>query len=333
MKLYLPAFCCLLSCASYGVCAQVGDFQHIDFQQADSIASLYQDHPVDSLHLLAMKLTTPLESDVEKFRAIYKWVCDNIENDFFLFRENQRKRQKLSGAALEAWNAAMTARMFETLRREHRTICTGYAYLVKELSAFAGIQAEVVDGYGRTIEANIGGAGIPNHSWNAVKLGDKWYLCDPTWSSGVIDPDAGRFIQRYDDAWFLADPAIFFRKHYPLDTAWLLLDDKPALDEFLTGPIIYSAAVTHGVTDLFPKTLELVVPKGTDVTFHFRTERHVPGKLELEINKIKRAVTARPHPSEPNTYMIDHLFKKKGGHTVHLLFDGAYVATYDVVVR
>ena len=34
------------------------------------------------------------------------------------------------------------------------------------------------------MQANVGGTGVANHSWNAVQLNSNWYLCDATWSSG-----------------------------------------------------------------------------------------------------------------------------------------------------
>ena len=63
-------------------------------------------------------------------------------------------------------------------------MCTGYAYLIKELCFLANIESEIIDGYARTVRSNIDALDMANHSWNAVKLNNKWYLCDATWSSG-----------------------------------------------------------------------------------------------------------------------------------------------------
>ncbi|HWA33665.1 MAG TPA: transglutaminase domain-containing protein, partial [Cyclobacteriaceae bacterium] len=211
-----------------------------DFAKADSIALQYPNHSLADLDLLASRLTASLHSDEEKFRAIYKWVCDNISYDRGTYLENKRMRSKLANAALDQWNARTTLKMFRELIRHHRTVCTGYAWLVKELAARAGLTCMVVDGYGRNASSNIGGKGIPNHSWNAVRLNDKWYLCDATWSAGAFDASTGAFLPRFDDAYFLADPLLFIQNHYPLDPRWTLLKESPSLQWFLEAPLVYS---------------------------------------------------------------------------------------------
>ena len=65
-------------------------------------------------------------------------------------------------------------------------MCTGYAYLIKEMCFIADLDCEIIDGYARAFDANVNGLESLNHSWNAVKLNNKWYLCDATWSSGYM---------------------------------------------------------------------------------------------------------------------------------------------------
>src|SRR5258706_2459615 len=157
---------------------QVEDFAGIDFRKADSIALLYPHHSLRDIRGLAEKLSRPLSSDAEKFRCIYLWVCFNIENDYILFQKNKLKREKLKNPEeLLQWNKKFSPIVFETLVKKHRTLCTGYAYLIRELALYAGLSCELIDGYGRSAKSNVGGQGIPNHTWNAVRLNNKWYLC------------------------------------------------------------------------------------------------------------------------------------------------------------
>ncbi len=65
---------------------------------------------------------------------------------------------------------------------------------------------------------------IPNHAWNAVKLNNKWYLCDATWSSGYIDMATYIFEYDYVNTYFLQDPIEFNTHHIPLDDSWKLID-------------------------------------------------------------------------------------------------------------
>jgi transglutaminase/protease-like cytokinesis protein 3 len=136
--------------------AQTEDFIGIDFSKADSVARIHSGHPLSNLKGLADSLTNPFSTDVEKFRSIYTWVCLNIENDYNLFTRNQQKRKKLKNKeALASWNAKLHDMVFKNLIEKKRTVCTGYALLIKKLANYAGIDCEIVDGYGRTAQANI----------------------------------------------------------------------------------------------------------------------------------------------------------------------------------
>jgi transglutaminase/protease-like cytokinesis protein 3 len=119
--------------------------KNIDFKKADSIAELYPSHSLKDLRSLADKLTAPLSTDTEKFRAIYKWICNNIDNDYILYQKNKRNRKRLKNSEeLGEWNKKFRVRVFKTLLDDHRTVCTGYAYLVKELSFHAGLTAVII---------------------------------------------------------------------------------------------------------------------------------------------------------------------------------------------
>ena len=203
-------------------CAQVSDFKVADFDRADSVARLYPNHTLKSLPDLAFKLTNPLFREEEKFRAIFTWVCLNISNNYELYSRNKKGRERCNTQAeLSAWYAHFGREMFLKLLNDHSTICTGYAYLVRELALAAGIECVIVDGYGRTPGTKLK-KGFPNHNWNAVKLNGKWYLCDATWASGKIASDTKQFIARYNDLFFLMNPKLFNKNHTPLESKWLL---------------------------------------------------------------------------------------------------------------
>ena len=61
--------------------AQLCDFNTTDFTIADNVAKLNEGKSLNNLPLLAFELTHKLNTDVEKFRAIYMWVCKNIRGD------------------------------------------------------------------------------------------------------------------------------------------------------------------------------------------------------------------------------------------------------------
>ncbi|MEO1053159.1 MAG: transglutaminase domain-containing protein [Bacteroidota bacterium] len=317
--------------------AQIVGFPNVDFGAADSVAMVYDGHRINDLRALTIKLTQPLSTDVEKFRAIYKWVCNNIENDYPLFIKVKKQRQKLldDPEAFMAWNNSFRIQVMKKLMKEQRTMCTGYAYLIKEMAFHAEITSKVVNGYGRTAHANIGGEGFANHSWNAVNLGGRWYLCDATWSSGIINGDEGTFVKQYDDAYFLADPTLFIRNHYPLDTTWSLLEKTLSLEEFLNAPLVYKGSFRHQVTPVLPDQFRTVAIKGEPITFSFKARDTVADKaVELKVTAYKTVISSasKTISNQGEHYEVDHTFKHKGRYSVHLLLDGEYVMTYSVEV-
>ncbi|HEV8511929.1 MAG TPA: transglutaminase domain-containing protein [Cyclobacteriaceae bacterium] len=332
MKLFSRFF--ILALCSVRLFAQPSDFQVTDFSKADSIAEVYAGHRLNNLNDLAEKLTTRLARDEEKFRAIYVWVCNNIKNDYQFYWESKLMREKLMNnpSAIKQWEKEFSVRVFKKLLKEQKTVCTGYAYLVKELATRAGVTCVMIDGYGRTAKSNIGGLGVPNHAWNAVQLNGRWYLCDATWSSGAINTESGTFVKKYNNAYFLASPDLFIRNHYPLDSAWMLLRDKPTLNEFLNRPLVYSSIYRNKISPVFPKTLEVSATKGETISFQFKKNSDtVINKIEMEINGATASANAYQNAS--GLYCLDHSFASRGTYLVHVLFDADYAFTYSVKVR
>jgi hypothetical protein len=307
-----------------------------NYRKADSIARLYPHHSLKNLHELTFKLATPLSTDEEKFRAVYRWVCENIDNDYTLYLKNKNKREKLKDPKqLEEWNSTFSQEVFQTLITKQRTVCTGYAYLIKQMTSYIGLPCEIINGYGRTVESNIGGEGVVNHSWNAVQLNGQWHLCDATWSAGAVETSERTFVKSFDEAYFLARPELFVNKHYPLDTAWMLIAQKPSLRDFLNGPIVYSAALAFGLEPVKPQTLNVVIEKRKATSFQFRKHGTKPiDKVEFLI-KGSRALpkTLPTYLNEEGLLCFDFSLPSKGKYTIHILLNGSYAFTYVVDMK
>ncbi len=318
---------------SFNLYSQITDFPDADFRKADSVANVFTNHSLKDLKSLAEKLTGSFSKEEEKFRAIYFWVCNNIESDYQYYRLNEKQRTKFRDQPdqLDAWNTSFSKRVFDRLLHEKKTVCTGYAYLIKALSFWAGLECIVVDGYGRSVGSNVGGSGTPNHSWNAVRIKGKWYVCDATWSSGTVIPETGVFIKNFDEAYFLPAPEIFVQHHFPLDTALMFLRDKPMLYDFLEAPIVYTKAYAFEVIPVFPETFHVSATKGQSVSFQFKAGSSIPiTNVALQVNG--RIIHPEIHIDEAGRYTIEHRFKNKRKHIVHLLLNSNYISSYTIRV-
>lgn len=329
----------LLFTCTLHVQAQISDFKTINFKKADSIALECKDEGLYNLPELSNKLTSPLTTDVEKFRAIYKWVCNNLANDYSLYLKNKRKRERFKDDSIKfnTWNNNFRKKLFKTLLEDKRTICTGYAYLVKTLAELANLECEIIQGYGRVSITDIENLDLPNHSWNAIKLNNKWYLCDPTWASGIPNPETNRFTFNYNDGFFLANPKLFAVNHFPKNPKWWLMDnDIPTFEAFLTAPIIYGKAYENLELHIAPKLMHHVIKKYETITFKYQLSKTTkPEDISLLIdNGFNNRKTKPTSASIKNkSLIIKHQFKTNGFYDVHLYIKDDLISTYTIKVK
>lgn len=317
---------------------QRSDFKNIRFKKADSIANSYKGESLDNLPVLTQNLIARLDTDVEKFRAIYTWVCSNIENDYSSYLKTKNKRKKLSKnrKAFLQWNSSFTPKVFKRLLEQKKTACTGYAYLIRELAILADIDCKIINGFGRTVTLNLQKGSLPNHSWNSVKLNGKWYLCDATWSAGkvMIEDGLPKFLPQYFDGYFLANPSLFIKNHYPLDLDWTLIQNPPTYSQFIEGPILYKEAFTSNILPISPTSMHLKTQKNKPFNFIlFKPVRFTNEKIELVLIRGNSSKVIIPKITlNKNECVIQHIFNKKGNYDVHLKIENKIIATYIIKV-
>ncbi|GGI56651.1 transglutaminase domain-containing protein [Winogradskyella haliclonae] len=319
--------------------AQAWDFNHVSFKKADSLAMANRGASLDDLPELVYNLTNSLETDAERFRAIYLWVCTNVKNDYGLYAKNKRKRKRYQDDSLklEAWNEKFKKRIFKTLLKRKRTICTGYAYMVKTLSQLVNIDCKIINGFAKTSSGNPEDLRYPNHSWNAVKLDGKWYLSDPTWASGVQNLDNGRFKFDYNNGLFLAPPRLFAINHFPLEAEWFLFNDaQPTFTDFLEAPIVYNEAYKLLTEHKTPQKLYNEVPRNYTMNLECLLKPNInPKKISLDIDDgvSNKTVVPDNYIIKNQILYVKHNLTKYGFYDIHLSIDDQLVASYVYKVK
>ena len=315
--------------------SQISDFKHIDFSKADHIAKSIHGENLDNLPLLVQQLTRNLDTEAERFRALYIWVCDNIDLDAPQGQKVLKQRKKLinDSLAFNEWHDTFKKKSLNKLLNKKKAMCTGFAYLIKALCDLANFECEIVNGYGRTTRNNIESLDSANHSWNAVKLNGKWYLCDAVWASGKVFN--GIFKKKYHDGYFLTDPVLFAKNHFPFDKQWFLNDSISQL-QFKPEPIIYAETFNKQIIPITPVNLETTTQKNEVINFKLKKlNDQVFKKVELfyyageeerklKIENLKQTSTALSFTTK---------LKHRGHYDLHLKIDGAVVGSYVFVVR
>ena len=323
----------LVGAIAYG---QRSDFDAISFDKADSIAMQNKGASLQNLPVLVHNLTSNLHTEVEKFRSIYTWVCTNVENDYGSYQRTVKKRRKLSSnpEALAKWNNDYIPKVFKNLVKYRKTACTGYAFLVREMAMMADIKCTIINGYGRTPTLILDKKSIPNHSWNAVKLDHKWYLCDATWSAGkiVLEDGVPRFKPDYFDDYFLADPEFFIRNHYPLEIDLSFLNEPTTFEQFIEGPVVYKEAFSNAIIPVSPSKMMLSIIKQDTV----RISLKVPSGFKTDLLSLLlvhngNQIDVKPEISVENDFItLSHVFEKAGVFDVHITYKNEIVSTYVV---
>ena len=313
--------------------SQKSDFKHINFAKADRIASTIKSKRLFNLNKLTLDLTKNLYTDIEKVRAIYKWICLNIASDFKLYSKNERKRKKYKkdSIKLAEWNSELKRDLFSKLLKRKKTICTGYAYLFKAMCDVVDIESKMVYGFGRTVDITEFDPNYPNHTWNAFKINNKWYLCDATWAAGISYPDENRFIFKYNDGYFLTEPELFIKNHFPIQKEFSLLGDKmPTFQEFIEMPLLYGGAYTYLNKYISPKKMYYSLQKGNIFNFNYVFKKEVdPKNLKLVFVSGVSEKTYNPFISQKNdTTTLKYTFNKAGYFDVHLYYKEDIIATY-----
>ncbi len=330
----------LIVVCSWQCYAQISDFGQVNFYKADSIAYAYEGESLKNLPDLAHKLTSNLDTDVERFRAIYLWVCTNVANDYRLYLKNKKKRAKYEDDSLklEDWNDSFKTKLFSKLRKRKKTICSGYSYIISELSKLADINCVMINGFGRTSTTTIDTYNSANHSWNAVKLNGKWYLCDATWASGIVHPFNYGFKFSYNNGLFLTEPKFFALTHFPIDSKWMLINDEeqPSFDEFLNNPIMYGSAYKHLSALHSPLKMQHLINKNDTLKFSYKLKKEVEIKdvvLVLDNGFLTQTVNPENIHIENKVLTFDYPFNNRGFYDVHFSLGKDLIATYTVKVN
>ncbi|KAI0444611.1 hypothetical protein F4803DRAFT_245764 [Xylaria telfairii] len=176
------------------------NYQGLNLSQVDKNSRFVSNLPpmTTSVTLATTYVCRPYRSDVQRLRAIFVWVAEQVhwEEDFESDVDTRRVIQTGRACAEE------------------------YAVLVHEMCAAIGIHSEIVRGYlktpGEVPETNI----MPrsNHWWNAVLVDDEWRMMDcclasPSNPRRSLYSNGGSSTAEF--WWFLTKPTELCWTHIP----------------------------------------------------------------------------------------------------------------------
>jgi len=187
-----------------------------------------------TLDSLTAYLVEPAKSDVEKARALFRWMTERISFDMDAYDTQHHGHVRP-----------------EAVLRNRRAVCYGYSSLFDALALRAGLEAVTIPGYAKGVGFFDGEVDppqtrfAPNHTWNAVKIDGVWQFIDVTRGAGYIK--AQRFRRQFQEQYFCTPPAHLVRTHLPVDPAWQLLPRPLTLPQFDALPYVDAGYLRMGM--------------------------------------------------------------------------------------
>jgi tetratricopeptide (TPR) repeat protein len=196
-----------------------------DFRAIDKHALKASELHEDSIDSLAEYLVRPAKTDLEKTRAIFRWITDRIAYN-------------AEGFFKKEYGDNSPASVLKT----RKAVCQGYSELFQAIGKKAGLDVVVVSG-----DAKSPFGGGLGHAWTAVKIDDKYRLLDSTWGAGYVDGKTQSFRKEFKEYYFLTPAENLILSHMPKDPKWQLLDKPVTGEEFskwrdVGGPLLMAGA-------------------------------------------------------------------------------------------
>lgn len=224
-----------------------------NYSKVDSLVGLYPKN-FSKIDDLVSKITMDFSSDEEKYRAVFYWVCNSISYDVNYSEKIEKEKLNAYSYKTEKERQQKEKKlMFEsaiTAFNSKKAVCYGYAALFSEISKRLGLECELVQGDLKSNFTQINGPIQLNHAWNVIKIRNEWKFIDCTIAAGNISFKTNEFEFKFNDAFFLTNPELFFLNHYPEDKKWLLINKSK--EEYLKLPVYFP--------DFFQSNIKIISP-------------------------------------------------------------------------
>ena len=257
------------------------------FSKIDAYAIKAPQSATRSTESLAAYLEKGGDSDLEKTRAIFRWITYNVQYDYEL---------------LDSLNAGLHPRVTakKTLSKR-KSVCAGYAYLFSQLADHMGLENEIVVGWARNGSRPIGfrfPEADGNHAWNRVKIDGEWILLDACWAARYHKASPNEF-------YWNTKPTELSMNHLPADPAQNIIKNPLTKKQFEHLPVVYNKFFEMGFTAFAPKKGIMKVkenhftlflgnanqmkfkPEVRDAATNLSLEHGWKGKVSQEGNKYK----------------------------------------------
>lgn len=291
------------SCRKRDLYLDASEFEQLD-QHVFEVAEKEHEKFTD----LVEELTAPCVSDLQKARAIFRWITVKDLNQLkFDDQENHDSDSPMG------------------ILRGIKYGTETYHTLFMRLCSYAGLACVEIKGHSKSVgyepgmkikEENF------QNTWNAVLIQNDWWPVQCNWGARHlvlnkdVEPTHDAQVKRsrdkiryqYDEHYFLTDPDEMIQEFWAKDPEWQLLEKSVTIEEFEAMPFVRSVFFLFGlehnpkdskaILDCDSKgetTVKIKVPDdfAPDLIFHYqlrRAEKDRKNEIEYKGAKLDRFV-------------------------------------------
>ncbi|MDH5716282.1 MAG: hypothetical protein OEZ22_01440 [Spirochaetia bacterium] len=250
---------------------------------------------------LTQYLIKTSKSDLEKIRAIYKWITNNIAYDVGSFLTGKIENQSAKSVLVSK-----------------KAVCEGYAALFNKMAEATSIKSEVIHGYSKGYGYTVGSDIFkqPNHAWNAVEIDNKWYLLDATWGAGYLN-ERQKFVRRFQEHYFLTDPEKFIYDHLPVEPKWQLIEKPVEKTEYANYVYLRPGFFYSGLSILSHSNAVIQAEQKVTISLKLEKDAMLMGQLIQNNLPIPQKLIFSQKESDDKYNIYVHL-PQKGEYTLRL---------------
>jgi len=290
----------------------LAELKAFDYRRADSIALHFPKKKFKTVNEIAAVLTEDLKTEHEKFRAIFRWITDNIEYN--------KSASNITDAG--------------KIVRKNKAVCQGFSNLLKEMCNTVNIPCDVIAGYTKTETKDINKSlKKTDHAWNSVQLYGNWYLVDVTWATSKYNVVTHKYMKEFDEHYFLTSPQKFILDHFPEDKKFQFLDKPIKKSVFIKWPIYYADYFHFSIDNISLKKGSFKWHKNDTLKVYVTTSTVLKSAAVL-VNEDKFvSPTDLKYDEKLKQYYFKYIFREavKSDFTVYL--NGECIAEYLIDVK
>ncbi|CAD5112319.1 DgyrCDS1545 [Dimorphilus gyrociliatus] len=229
------------SCRKRDLYLDASEFEQLD-QHVFDIAEKEHEKFTD----LVEELTGPCVSDLQKARAIFRWITVKDLN-------------QLKFDDQESHNSDSPMGILRGIKFGTET----YHTLFMRICSYAGLACVEIKGHSKSVGYEPGMKIKENfqNTWNAVLLQNDWWPVQCNWGARhlVLNKDAepkeeapvkrgrDKIRYQYDEHYFLTDPDEMIQEFWAKDPEWQLLEKPITIEEFEDMPFVRSVFFLFGL--------------------------------------------------------------------------------------